>query len=167
MPGSLTPLLYMLFLYFSLVKLATLANLYTYDFLSEAPDISLYSRNILLIQLLKLLVMFCHCFYTVTALYIILFNVNTLNNSSLNLKTQTEVITSDWCSKEERKKKSEVTQSCLTLCDPMDCSLPGPSVHRIFQARILEWVTISFSRGSSQPRDQTWVSPTVGRCFTV
>ena len=45
----------------------------------------------------------------------------------------------------ERKKESEVTQSCLTLCDPMDCSLPGPSVHGIFQARVLEWVAISFS----------------------
>ena len=47
-------------------------------------------------------------------------------------------------------------QSCLTLCDPMDSSPPGSSVHRILQARILEWVAISFSRGSSQPRDQTW-----------
>ena len=50
---------------------------------------------------------------------------------------------------------SEVTQSCLTLCDPMNCSLPGSLVHGIFQARILEWVTICFSRVSSQPRDQT------------
>ena len=51
-----------------------------------------------------------------------------------------------------------VTKSCLTLFDPMDCSSPGFSVHGIFQARILEWVAISFSRGSSQPRDQTaWV----------
>ena len=50
-----------------------------------------------------------------------------------------------------------VTHSCLTLCDPMDCSLPGSSVHGIFQARILEWVAISFSRGSSQPRDRTHV----------
>ena len=49
-------------------------------------------------------------------------------------------------------------QSCPTLCDPLDCSLPGSSVHGIFQARILEWVAISFSRGSSWPRDQTWVS---------
>ena len=40
-----------------------------------------------------------------------------------------------------------VTQSCPTLCDPMDCSLPGSSVHRIFQARLLEWVAISSSRG--------------------
>ena len=45
-----------------------------------------------------------------------------------------------------------VAQSCLTLCDAMDCSLPGSSVHEIFQARILEWVAISFSRGSYQPR---------------
>ena len=48
-----------------------------------------------------------------------------------------------------------VTQSCLTLCDPVDCSPPGSSVHGILQARILEWVAISFSRGSFQPRDWT------------
>ena len=52
-----------------------------------------------------------------------------------------------------RKKESEVVQSCPTLCDPMDRSLPGSSVHVIFQARVLEWVAISFSRGFSQPRD--------------
>ena len=51
-----------------------------------------------------------------------------------------------------------VTQSCPTLCDPMDYSLPGSSVHGIFKARILEWVAISFSRGSSQSRDRTHVS---------
>ena len=51
------------------------------------------------------------------------------------------------------EKESEVTQSCPTLCDPVDCSLPGSSVYEIFQARVLEWVAISFSRGSSQPRD--------------
>ena len=58
-------------------------------------------------------------------------------------------------------------KSYLTLCDPMDCSLPGFSVHGILQARILEWVAISFSRGSSWRRDRTWVSRIVGRCFTV
>ena len=51
-----------------------------------------------------------------------------------------------------------VAQSCLTLCDPMDCRLPGSSVHGILQARILEWVAISSSRGYSQPRDETHVS---------
>ena len=51
------------------------------------------------------------------------------------------------------KNESEVAQSCLTLCNPMGCSLPGSSVHGIFQARILEWVAISFSRRSSWPRD--------------
>ena len=61
----------------------------------------------------------------------------------------------------------EVAQSCPTLCDPMDCSLPGSSVHGIFQARVLEWVAISFSRGSSQPRDWTRVSRFAGRRFTV
>ena len=49
-------------------------------------------------------------------------------------------------------------QSCLTLCNPMDCNPPGSSVYGIFQARILEWVAISYSVGSSQPRDQTHVS---------
>ena len=47
---------------------------------------------------------------------------------------------------------------CLTLCNPIDCSPPGSSVHGIFQARILEWVAISSSRRSSQPRDQTLIS---------
>ena len=62
---------------------------------------------------------------------------------------------------------SEVAQSCLTLCDPMDCSLPGFSVHGIFQARVPEWVAIFFSSGSSWPRDQTQVSHIAGRCFTI
>ena len=64
-------------------------------------------------------------------------------------------------------KESEVAQSGPTLCDPTDCSLSGFSVHGIFQARVLEWIAISFSRGSSQPRNLTWVSHIAGRCFTV
>ena len=64
-------------------------------------------------------------------------------------------------------KCSEVAQSCPTLCDPMDYSLPGSWVHGIFQARVLEWVDISFCRGSSRPRDRTPVSHVVGRRFTV
>ena len=50
-----------------------------------------------------------------------------------------------------------VTSSCLTVCDPMDYSPLGSSIHGIFQAWILEWVAISSFRGSSKPRDQTWV----------
>ena len=61
----------------------------------------------------------------------------------------------------------EVTQSYLTLCDPMNCGLPGSSIHGIFQARILEWVSICFSRRSFRPRNWTWVSHIVGRRFTV
>ena len=49
------------------------------------------------------------------------------------------------------EREREVVQSCPTLCDPMDCSLPSSSVHEIFQAIELEWIAISFSRGSSQP----------------
>ena len=55
-------------------------------------------------------------------------------------------------------KSAKSLQSCLTLCDPMDCSPPGSSVHGIFQARTPEWVAISFSRGSSWTRDQTSIS---------
>ena len=56
---------------------------------------------------------------------------------------------------------------CLTLCDPMDCNPPGCSVCRILQARILEWVTISFPRGSSWPRDRTQVSCIAGRLYCL
>ena len=64
--------------------------------------------------------------------------------------------------------KSEVAQSCPTLCNPLDCSLSGSSVHGIFQATVLEWIAISFSRGSSQPRARThrrftiWATREVG-----
>ena len=57
-------------------------------------------------------------------------------------------------------------QLCPTLCDIMDDSPPGSSVHSIRQARILEWVAIPFSRGSSWPRDRTWVSHNAGRFFS-
>ena len=61
-------------------------------------------------------------------------------------------------------------QSPLTLCDPLECSLPGSSVHGIFQARMLEWVVTYFSRGSSPPRDRACISGifcTAGRFFTA
>ena len=79
--------------------------------------------------------------------------------------TETEDIKKRW--KEYAESESEVAQSYPTLCHPMDCSLLGSSVHGIFQARILEWVAISFSTGSSQPRDRSQVSHIVGRRFTV
>ena len=65
-----------------------------------------------------------------------------------------------------RSKETEFAQLCPILCDPMDCSLPGSSVHGIFQARVLEWFAIAFSRGSFWPRDRIWVSHTAGRLFT-
>ena len=64
-------------------------------------------------------------------------------------------------------KWSEVAQLCPTLWDPMDYSLSGFSIHGVFQARVLEWIAISFSRGSSRPRNQTWVSHIAGRFFTI
>ena len=65
------------------------------------------------------------------------------------------------------KWKVLVAQSCLTIWDCMDCSPPGSSVDGILQARVLEWVTIPFSRDSSWPRDRTQVSDTAGRFFTI
>ena len=63
------------------------------------------------------------------------------------------------------KVKVKVAQLCLTLSDPMDYSLLGSSVYGILQVKILEWVVIPFSRGSSWPRDRTWVSCIAGRFF--
>ena len=63
--------------------------------------------------------------------------------------------------------ESEVAQSCPTLCNPVDCSPSGSSAHGILQARILKWVAISFSRGSSWPRDRTQVSCIAGRRFNL
>ena len=60
-----------------------------------------------------------------------------------------------------------VAQSCLTLCDPMDCSPPGSSVHGVFPTRILEWIAIPFSRGSSWPRDRSPVSCIAGGFFPI
>ena len=65
------------------------------------------------------------------------------------------------------ESEHEVAQSCPTLCDPIDCSPPGSFLHGILQARILEWVAISFSRESSRPRDRTQVFCIVDRRFTV
>ena len=59
-----------------------------------------------------------------------------------------------------------VSKSCPTLCDPMDYSLPGSSIHGILQARTLEWIAISFTRGSSQQKNWAWVSCISGRFFT-
>ena len=76
------------------------------------------------------------------------------------------IIQSEVSQKEKHQYSiSEVAQSCLILCNPRDCSLSGSSVHGIFQARVLEWIGISFSRGSFRPRNQTLVSRIAGRCF--
>ena len=74
----------------------------------------------------------------------------------------------------ESQKETHFSRVCVccyfsrvwsTLCDPVDCNPPGSPVHGIFPARILEWVAISFSRGSSWPRDRTWVSHIASRLF--
>jgi len=71
------------------------------------------------------------------------------------------------CDSQYACKHAQLLQSCPTLCDPMDCSPQGSSVHGILQARILEWVTIFLSEWSSGPRDWTCVSCIAGRFFTA
>ena len=78
--------------------------------------------------------------------------------SKTQIKTRYHLILSKW---------SEVAQLCPTLCDPVNCSPPGSSILGILQARILEWVAISFSRGTSRPRDRTQVSRIAGRRFNL
>ena len=73
------------------------------------------------------------------------------------------VLTTRWQALFTMKVKVKGAQSCPTLCDPMDCGPSGSSVYGILQARILEWVAIPFSRGSSQSKDQTQVSRIAGR----
>ena len=77
------------------------------------------------------------------------------------------VPSAQFCFEPETEVKGKFSQSCQTLCNPMDCSPPGSSVHGILQARILVWIAFLFSRGSSQPRDQTQVSCIAGRFFTI
>ena len=72
-----------------------------------------------------------------------------------------------WCDRVTTHTCGSVPRLCPSLRDPMDCSPPGSSVHGIFQARVLEWVAISFSRGSSRPRDRTPVSCFAGRFFAT
>ena len=85
-----------------------------------------------------------------------------VHSMGLNYRVSSRVpmLYSEWVSEWSRS-------SCQTLCDPMDCSLPGSSLHGILQARVLEWVAISFSTGSSQPRVQTRVSCIPGRRFNL
>ena len=100
-----------------------------------------------------------------------IYTITTLNISGLILQSKEGI--AELIQKQDpyryslEESESEVAQPCPTFCDPMDCSLPGSSVHGIFQARVLEWVAISFSRGSSQPRDRIWDSHIAGRCFIV
>ena len=89
------------------------------------------------------------------------------NQSSPRNQTHISCIAGRFFTAEPPEVISEVAQLCLTLCNPMDYILPGSSIHGIFQARVLEWVAISFSRGSSPPRDQTQVSWIAGRHFTI
>ena len=85
----------------------------------------------------------------------------------LPLNFHEEASTRSFLLSKDHEKWVIVTQSCLTLCDPMHCSLPVSSVHGILQARPLEWVAMPFSRGFSQPRVWTWVSRITDRCFIV
>ena len=92
----------------------------------------------------------------------------TVANSSRDGNTRSPYLPPEKSLCRSGKKKGKWSRSVVpTLCNPMDCCLPGSSDHGIFQVRVLERVVISFSRGSSQPRDWTWVSLIAGRNFTI
>ena len=95
----------------------------------------------------------------------------TFFSSQSELKDDWEGISVSYCDscciKKGMKVKGLAAQSCLILCNPMDCSPSGSSAHGILQARILEWIAMPFSRGSFPSRDQTQVSCIAGRFFTV
>ena len=86
-------------------------------------------------------------------------------SENITFITTLQAYLEDHMRKTSKKSEVKVAQSCLTLCDPTDCSPPDSSVYGIFPARILEWVAIPFSKGSSQPRDWTWISCTADRFF--
>ena len=111
-----------------------------------------WCRHIIIVvfALLKFALWYWNTFLNVVMLYIILMCISRFMFFGNDLLSE-----------------SEVAQLCLTLWDPVDCSPPGSSVHGILQARILEWVAISFSKGSSRPRDWTRVSHIAGRCFNL
>ena len=92
-----------------------------------------------------------------------LFSMKGILNKGLIVELKQKIYTMilEYLVVPEQKVKVKVTQSCSTLCNSMDCI-----VHGILQARILEWVTFPFCRGSSQPRDQTQVSRIAGGFFT-
>ena len=114
---------------------------------------------------------YCHPAYLTYAEYIIWnarlddaqagIKITRRNINYLRYTDDTTLIT------EKSESENEVAQFCLTIYNPMDCSLPGSSIHGIFQASILEWVAISFFRGSSRMRDWTQISHIAGRCFTI
>ena len=96
--------------------------------------------------------------------------INYSPNNSREVNMQHNVLA--WQHRRERiclqsRSESEIAQSCPTLCNPMDCSQSGSSIDGIFQARILAWVAISFSRGSSRPRDRAQVSHIAGRLYRL
>ena len=90
-------------------------------------------------------------------LAVIVFSPTVISSRSLNLVCQVTCVCVCVCAR-VCVRICAPAQPCPTLCDPMDCSPPGSSVHGIFQSRILEWVAISFSKGSSPPRDGIHIS---------
>ena len=93
---------------------------------------------------------------------------NIIAIQNISAPTKKDELVGSFISDDVRNERKKVKSlSHVWLCNPMNCCLPGSSVHGIFQARVLEWVAISFSRGSSRPRDQTCVFCTAGRLFTI
>ena len=141
-----------------IIKLHNIGSTYRYKTVSKV-----LSNSVLMAH-------FCNIYWAATICWALLGTENSDEQKRHDLCphrgcTNTAQISQNY--EHEMKRESDVAQSYPTLCDPMDYSLPGSSVHGIFQTRILERVAISFSRRSSRLRDWTQVSCIVGRCFTV
>ena len=102
----------------------------------------------------RVFIIVCNCINSNTSIA----QVTEYKSNTYQLCDLGQVTSPLWASVASAAKRNKlVAQSYLTLCDPVDCSPSGSSVHGILQARILQWVAIPFSRGSSRPRDRTWI----------
>ena len=99
--------------------------------------------------------------------YLVLRYSQLINNVCGSFRWTAKGLSPTYICIHRKGREREVTQACPALCNPMNCSLPGSSIHGVFQARVLEWVAIAFSRRSSWLRDWTRASRIVGRRFTI
>ena len=120
----------------------------------------------LIINLMTLIIFFISQILSVLS-HVSILNLEPLGTVQLPYLPFVPLVLSQGPTISSMKDMCMLSHSSLSLCDPMNCSQPGSSAHRILQGRILEWIAMPFSRGSSQPRDQTQVSRIAGVFYTI